>query len=636
SQGAVTAAQLESRPIMRAAEVLETVPGMIVSQHSGEGKANQYYLRGFNLDHGTDFSTTVAGVPVNTPSGAHAQGWMDLNFLIPELVSGVQFKKGPYFADEGDFSAAGASNINYLNQLDHPLVSVSGGSDGWGRVLGAVSPSVGGGHLLAALELNHNDGPWARPDDYRKVNGVLRYSRGNVQDGFSVTGMGYSASWDSSDQVPARAFATGAISRFGSIDPSDRGTADRQTIAAEFQKSLNGASLRATAFGLRSHLNLFSNFTYFLRDPVNGDQFEQAENRLAVGGRVTYRRLGHLFDRHTESSAGVQLRRDRIDPVGLYLTTNGRRRSTTRQDDVGQGMIGVFGQTEVEWSRWLRTTAGLRADAYQFSVTSNTPANSGDGSGTIASPKFGAVFGPWQGTEFYANAGTGFHSNDARGVVISVDPATGEPADRVTPLVRAKGAEFGLRTVRVRGLQSTVSLWYLGIDSELLFVGDAGTTEAGRPSRRFGLEWTNYWRPRAWLTADLDLAFSRARFRDRDPAGDNIPGALDRVVSGGVTVEARHPLFGSVRVRHFGPRPLIEDASVKSEATTLGNGEIGYRFSSKVSLAAEVFNLFDAEVADVDYFYTSRLQGEPAEGVNDIHTHPTIPRSARLRLSVAF
>lgn len=636
SQSAVTAAQLGSRPIMRAGEVLETVPGMIVSQHSGEGKANQYYLRGFNLDHGTDFSTTVAGVPANTPTGAHAQGWMDLNFLIPELVSGVQFKKGPYFADEGDFSAAGASNINYLNQLDRPLVSVSAGSDGWGRVFSAASPRVGGGHLLAALELNHNDGPWVRPDDYRKANGVLRYSRGTAQNGFSLTGMGYSASWDSSDQVPARAVATGAISRFGLIDASDRGTADRQTVAAEFQKSLNGASLRATTYVLRSHLNLLSNFTYFLTDPINGDQFEQAEHRLAVGGRVTYRRLGHVFGRHTESGVGIQLRRDRLDPVGLYLTTNGRRRSTTREDQVGQGMIGVFGQSEVEWSRWLRTTAGLRADVYQFSVTSRTIVNSGDGSGGIVSPKFGAVLGPWSGTELYANAGTGFHSNDARGAVISVDPTTGNPVDRVTPLVRAKGAEVGLRTVHIRGLQSTLSFWYLGLDSELLFVGDAGTTEAGRPSRRSGIEWTNYWRPRSWLMADIDLAFSRARFRDQDPAGDNIPGALDRVISGGVTIEPRYPWFGSVRVRHFGPRPLIEDASVKSAATTLWNGEAGIRFSSKVRLVVEAFNLFDTEVADVDYFYTSRLHGEPPGGVDDIHTHPTLPRSARARLVVGF
>jgi hypothetical protein len=299
-------------------------------------------------------------------------------------------------------------------------------------------------------------------------------------------------------------------------------------------------------------------------------------------------------------------------------------------------MTGVFAQSEIEWTRMLRTTFGLRADVYRFDVTSNEPLNSGRGSDALVSPKFSAAFGPWHGTELYANAGLGFHSNDARGGVISVDPLTGAPVDRVTPLVRAKGAEFGLRTVRVRGLQSTVSVWYLGLDSELVFVGDAGTTEAGRPSRRIGVEWANYWRLQPWLTADADVSFSRAEFTDDDLSGHRIPGALTRVISGGLTVETQRPVFGSLRVRHFGPRPLIEDASVNSAATTLWNGEAGYRFSTKARLVLEVFNLFDATVSDIDYFYTSRLQGEPLDGVDDVHTHPALPRSARLGLRLSF
>jgi outer membrane receptor protein involved in Fe transport len=269
-------------------------------------------------------------------------------------------------------------------------------------------------------------------------------------------------------------------------------------------------------------------------------------------------------------------------------------------------------------------------------VTSDDPLNSGDGSDGLVSPKVGAIFGPWSGTEVYVNAGTGFHSNDARGAAISVDPVSGEAADRVTPLVRAKGAEAGLRTVRIRGLQSTVALWYLGIDSELLFVGDAGTTEAGRPSRRFGLEWTNYARLKPWLTLDADLAFTRARFTDDDPAGSRIPGALDRVISAGATFGPQQRVFGSIRVRHFGPRPLIEDASVTSNSTTLWNGEIGFRLSSAARLVLEAFNLFDAEVSDIDYFYASRLQGEPADGVDDIHLHPALPRSARIGVQISF
>jgi hypothetical protein len=636
SQGAITAVQLEMRPIMRPGEVLETVPGLIVSQHSGDGKANQYYLRGFNLDHGTDFSMTVAGVPVNTPTGAHAHGYADVGFLIPELVSGVQYKKGPYFADEGDFSAAGAANINYVNRLDSPLVRLSAGHDKWGRVLAAASPSVAGGSLLAALELNHSDGPWERPDDYQKTNAILRFSRGDARNGFSVTGTGYWADWDSTDQVPARAIADGRITRFGLVDPSDRGYSSRATLVTEVQRSFAASSLRGSAYVMRNSLNLFSNFTYFLDDPENGDQFEQAERRVTTGGRLVYRRLGQVFGRHAESAIGTQVRYDRLAPVGLYHTANRNRLSTTREDRVGQALTAAFAQSEIEWTRLVRTTLGVRADAYTFDVTSNNLANSGSGSDALVSPKFAAAFGPWKSTELYANAGMGYHSNDARGAVITVDPKTGDSAERVTPLVRATGAEFGVRTVARRGLQSTVSLWYLGLDSELLFVGDAGTTEAGRPSRRFGVEWANYWRPRAWLTADLDVSFSQARFADDDRAATRIPGALDRVISAGVTIDAQRTAFASVRVRHFGPRALIEDASVRSAGTTLWNGEFGYRVSRRARLVTEVFNLFDATVADIDYFYTSRLAGEPAGGFDDVHTHPALPRSARVGLQLSF
>ncbi len=636
SQGAITAAQLEARPVMRAGEVLETVPGMVISQHSGEGKANQYYLRGFNLDHGTDFSMTVAGVPVNMPTGAHAHGYADANFLIPELVSGVQFKKGPYFADEGDFSAAGAATVSYVNVLTSPLLVLSGGSQGWGRLLAAASPQVRGGSLLGAVELNFNDGPWERPDGLQKVNTVLRYSRGDARNGLSLSGMGYWADWRSTDQVPRRAIDDGRISRFGLIDRSDQGQANRQSLALEVQRSSGPASLRATGFVLRNSLNLFSNFTYFLDDPVRGDQFEQAERRVAAGGRVTYRRLGHLGSRHTESAAGVQLRQDWLDPVGLYRTTQAVRFATTREDEVSQGMLGAYAQTEVEWHRSLRTTIGLRADVYRYDVSSHTSANSGSGSTAMVNPKFTAVLGPWSGTEFYVNAGGGFHSNDARGAVIAVDPSTGETAEPVTPLVRATGAEVGLRTVAIPGVQSTVSVWYLGIASELLFVGDAGTTEAGRPSRRIGLEWSSYARLRPWLVVDGDVAFTQARFADDDPAGTFIPGALDRVVSAGVTVEPARRLFGSLRVRHFGPRSLIEDNSQTSRSTTIWNAEAGFALSPRARLVLEGYNLFDAAASDIDYFYASRLPGEPEEGIEDIHTHPAIPRALRVGVRFSF
>ena len=636
SQGAITAKQLEARPMMRPAEVLETVPGLIASQHSGEGKANQYYLRGFNLDHGSDFAVTLAGIPVNLPTQAHFHGYADSNLLIPELVSGVQFRKGPYSAEDGDFSAAGSSNVNYVNQLDRPLVVVSGGGQGWGRVFSAASPRVGSGYLLLGLEAARNDGPWTLADDLEKVNGILRYSRGDQRNGFSITGQSYNADWRSTDQVPQRAIDTGRISRFGNIDPTDGGRTYKYSFAADVQRSAVDTSTRATAYAFRYGLNLISNFTYFLDDPVNGDQFEQEDRRTVVGGRLAQRRLGSFLERHVESGYGIQIRHDAIGNAALYKTTRGARTGTIRADAVDQTSMGLFGQTEIEWARALRTTLGLRGDVYRFDVDSSNPLNSGTRSAGVISPKFTSVLGPWAETEFYFNAGMGFHSNDVRGSTITVDPRSGEPVDQLTPLVRARGAELGVRTVRVRGVQSTVALWYLGFESELLFVGDAGITEASRPSRRLGVEWTNYARLSPWLTAEGDVSYSRARFTDGGPAGNNIPGALDRVLSGGITAEPDRRIFGSLRLRHFGPRPLVEDASVRSKSTTIWNGEVGVNLTNRMRLALEGFNLFDSDVADIDYFYRSRLPGEPLEGVDDLHTHPSIPRMARLSLQVSF
>jgi len=636
SQGAVTARQLDARPLMRTGEVLETVRGMVISQHSGEGKANQYYLRGFNLDHGTDFATTVAGMPVNMPTHGHGHGYADLNFVIPELVSGVQYSKGPYFAELGDFATAGAANINYTTSLTRPIVRAGGGDQGFGRVLAAASPAIGDGQVLAALEVQHNDGPWERPDSFRKFNGLVRYSRGDTQNGFAITGMGYRGEWDSTDQIPARAVDAGTIDRFGTIDATDGGDSYRYSGSFEWQRTRNNASTKLAAFGMAYDLNLFSNFTYFLDDPENGDQFRQADRRFVSGARLSHRRLGRWAGRPVQNTFGGLLRNDTISNVGLYHTVARAPLETIREDSVLQTSAGGFAQNETQWTPWLRTLAGVRMDWYRFDVDAGLPVNSGTDHAALASPKGGAVLGPWSGTEIYVNGGLGFHSNDARGATITVDPVTGDPAERVTPLARARGVEVGIRNVRIPGLQTSLTAWTLSLDSELIFIGDAGTTEAGRPSHRYGVEWSNYYSPQPWLTFDVDLALSSARFTDDDPAGDFIPGAVTAVVSGGATVNTWRNMFGSVRWRYFGPRPLLEDNSVRSKATSLFNMEVGYKFNNTVRLALDVFNLFDATDSDIDYFYTSRLRGEPASGVDDIHFHPSLPRMARVNLIVGF
>jgi hypothetical protein len=640
SEGAITAAQLAVRPANRAAEILEAVPGLVISQHSGEGKANQYYLRGFNLDHGFDFGQTIAGIPVNMPTHAHAQGYSDANFLIPELVSGVQFRKGPYYAENGDFSSAGSANINYFNVLDRPLVSTTGGSFGYGRVLAAASPRLGSGHLLGALEWERDNGPWVSPNNKDKFNTLLRYSQGDARTGLSITFLGYANHWNSTDQIPLRAVDAGLISRFGFIEETDGGETFRYAGVADWQHSSTNDSTRVTAYAQRYGVQLFHNFTYFLRDRDHGDQFEQFEERWTMGGKVTHRHQQRIGGRHTESLVGVDVRNDSVGgPLGLYLTTATVRRATVRADEADQTSVGLFGESEVEWSRNVRTTFGVRGSVYRWAVDSSDPINSGKAVSAIVNPKVSAAFGPWKGTEIYANAGTGYHSNSALGIMLKTDPFSGDPATPSQPFAQARGAEIGIRTVALKRAQLTATLWYLGFDSELVYVGDSGSTEAGPSSRRTGVELTSYLYPTPWVSLDADLSFSRARYTGVLPDASLIPGALNRVLAAGVAVMPpagrATGAFGSLRFRHFGPRPLIEDGSVQSRATTIINGEIGYKFSEQVRIFVTGFNLLDQRASDIDYFFESQLKNEPAP-VADIHFHAAIPRSARASLQVSF
>ncbi|HKD12573.1 MAG TPA: TonB-dependent receptor [Thermoanaerobaculia bacterium] len=636
SQGTVSGMQIDERPILRPGEVLETVPGMVISQHSGEGKANQYYLRGFNLDHGTDFATSVAGIPVNMPSHAHGQGYSDLNFVIPELVSGVQYQKGPYAADQGDFSTAGSASIQLVNGLDRPIARVGAGEDGYARALAAQSPRVGNGTLLWALEAAQEDGPWVHPDNAHRYNGVLRYSQRSDLDAFSLTAMGYQSRWNATDQIPDRAVADGQVSRFGSVDPTDGGEASRYSLAADWQHTGEDSLTRVTAYAVDNRLELFSNFTYDLNDPVHGDQIRQVDCRVVTGLKASQQWLSTWLGRQTETTLGLQARNDNIAEDGLFHTQARRVLSTVELDHVLQTSVSAYAESSIRWSERFRTVIGLRADAYRFHVVSDDAANSGDGRRSIVSPKLSLVLGPFSQTELYANVGYGFHSNDARGATITEDPATHQAVARVTPLARARGAEVGLRTLLIPRLQTTVAVWGLDIASELVFLGDAGTTEPSRPSRRIGIEVANYWSASFHLVFDADLAFSRARFAGHDPAGDYIPGSVESVVSAGVSLVDVGDFFGSLRLRYFGPRPLIEDNSVRSASSTLVNAQVGWELTRSARLTVDVFNVLDAKASDIDYYYVSRLPGEPAGGVADLHFHPAQPRAVRAGLDYSF
>jgi hypothetical protein len=634
SQGYITPQLIEARPMLREGEVLEYIPGVIVTQHSGEGKANQYFLRGFNLDHGTDFRTTVDHVPVNLPTQAHGQGYSDLNFLIPELVSRVQYKKGPYFADEGDFSSAGAADIDYFTKLPSGIASAGLGSWGWARVMAANSSDVGPGHLLYAGEVFRNDGPWENPDDYRKLNGVLRYSIGTNADGVTVSAMAYTGKWNATDQIAQRAVNQGLVGRFGSLDPSDGGETSRYSLALDRHKALEYGAFHMDLYAVRYQLDLFSNFTYFLNDPVNGDQIEQRDDRSIFGINPSWTLNGKWDDRAVTHRFGADLRQDNIN-VALYDTVERQRLSTVRADKVNQTGLAVFYENTLQWTETFRTIAGVREDFYYAKVASDLDVNSGTTSDRMTSPKLSLIFGPFDRTEYFVNYGQGFHSNDARGTTITVDPTTREPAQRVPALVKSRGEELGVRTEAIPNLQSSLALWRLTLDSELIFLGDAGTTEASRPSLRQGVEWSNRYIPRPWMIFDLDLSASRARFTDSDPAGNYIPGSIDRVASFGATVNDLGRWSTSLRARYFGPRPLIEDNSVRSMSSIDFSLRVSYKVDPKTKINLDVFNLFNRQASDIDYFYASRLRNEPAP-VDDIHFHPAEPRGARVTLVMRF
>ena len=635
SQGAVNRETIEKRPLLRPADLLETVPGLIVTQHSGDGKANQYFLRGYNLDHGTDFATWVAGMPVNMPTHAHGQGYTDLNFMIPELVSRVLYTKGPYFAEDGDFSSAGTARIYYAENLPSNIATLTGGSFGYRRAVLAGSPALGTGRLVYGVEYQHADGPWVNPNHFHKVSGVLRYAQGTTANGFNLTAMAYQARWNATDQIPLRAVADGTLNRYGAVDPTDGGLSSRYSVSGEWRQTSGDVSRAANFYVIRSRLNLFSNFTYFLNNPVNGDQFEQAEQRMTMGAAASQTWFSKSDSRQMWNTVGLQLRRDRISPVALYNTQARQFLSTTREDKVTVASVAPYFSNTVLWTNWFRSIAGVRADFHDFKVTSDNAANSGKARDSLVSPKLSLIFGPWTKTEYFINYGRGFHSNDARGTTITVDPVSGNPAQRVAPLVRTVGYEAGVRSEIAKGFTVSAAAWQLNQDSELLFVGDAGTTEPSRPSRRKGVELLAQYLSKPGIALDLSLALTHAHFRDVDAAGNYIPGAPDRVASLGVTVDAQHGWFGSLRWRYFGQRPLIEDNSVRSGSTALVNARAGYALTKSLKVQLDGYNLLNRKNNDIDYYYASRLAGEPGP-VSDIHFHPVEKRAIRLSMTVSY
>ncbi len=632
SEGSLDRQELERRPRLRPGDMAEFIPGVAATQHSGSGKANQYFLRGFNLDHGTDFAQYLEDMPINLRSHGHGQGYSDLSFIMPELVDALSYRKGPYYIDVGDFSSAGSARYVLADGMPRGLLQLEAGQGGYRRVVAADSGTFGNVTVTGALELQGYDGQWDDIDeDVDKKNALLRVSAplGNGQAHALL--MAYDNRWNSPDQIPARAVAEGLISERGSIDTTLGGDSRRHSLSAGWQGGWLGGETRVSAYWIDYDLSLWSNFTYFLDDPDNGDQFRQFDDRTVTGFRADQQWEGERW----RVQAGLEGRRDDIGAVGLAHTVERRMLDYIRNDRVDERSLGAWLGGSYRITDTLRINGGLRRDHYDFEVDALQPENSGDADDSITSAKAGLAWRVADPVELYASWGQGFHSNDARGTTLHIDPVSGDAADPVTPLVRSRGSELGVRWFQTEQFQTTLALWQLELDSELLFVGDAGNTEATRPSKRKGAELTAYWFAHPLWNLELEAAYTDARFSDYDPAGDAIPGAVPWVVSAGWNAEWGHGWHSSLRLRYLGAYPLIEDASVESDGAIIANLAVGKRWKNW-GVELDVLNLFDSNDHDIDYFYASRLPGEPDEGVEDLHFHVFEPKTVRLRLTYSF
>lgn len=631
SEGAVTKQELDLRPVYRVGQLLETVPGLVVTVHSGEGKANQYLLRGFNLDHGTDLATFVGGMPVNERTHAHGQGYTDLNFLIPELADGVHFTKGPYYADEGDFSSVGSDHLALVRDLT-TQVTASVGTVGDQRLFAGTGFALGeGSHLIVAGEAVHLDGPWDHPDNLRKMNLALRYIHGEPDDGFSITGLYYRGLWSATTDQPERAMREGLIGRFGTLDPSDGGQSERFSLSLDGARPLGFGRISANAYVIRSQLTLFNNFTHFLDDPIHGDQHGQNDRRVTAGGELRYDLSGRIVGLEAESAFGLQTRYDRIY-VDARHTERRRSLETLFADRVEEWNLSAYALTTVHLSGMVRMIGGLRLDHFADTDDNLVGGLSGRQDATLVQPKGSLVIGPWRSTELYLSAGRGFHSNDVRAGTIADAGVVSRPPF----LVKSTGYEVGVRTSAIPHVQAAATLFQMEFASELTYDADAGQTVAGRPGRRRGLELTAQYRPARWIEFSANVAVSQARYTDGDPAGSHIEDAPAFVGSFGVLVDNLGPWFGALAYRHLGEHPLVADNSVRSKGYKELNLNIGYRFSSRLKAQIDIFNLTNSKDDAADYLYTDRLPGEPAQGVEDIHIHPLEPISARLAVTATF
>jgi outer membrane receptor protein involved in Fe transport len=607
SEGSVGGADLLIRPLVKTAELLESMPGMVAVQHSGSGKANQYFLRGFNLDHGTDYTVRVDGMPWNLRSHGHGQGYLDVNGLIPETVERIDYRKGPYRADLGDFSMAGASFIRTIDELSAPFVSAEVGDNGWRRLTGGMSHDVREGTLTLVGELKQYDGPWEQPEnlEHYAIWGKYRGQTGLGE--LSLTVSGYEADWKPTEQIPERSIGSIVCEdAFCSLEPTSDGRTSRWIVNAQ----LLGASWDANLYAQYYDWSMSSNPTYDF-------QINQFDRRWTLGGYADYQ----LIDEDTlQVTLGGDFRYDDIGSVGLDQFDAGRFVASISDNAIKEGSLGLFLDAVWHVTDKLRLMGGLRGDHYDFDVTAkNLQSFAGRDSTNRASPKAGLAYAANAHLELYGNWGKGFHSNDARGVVGTLAPVPG--------LSGGTGYESGAR-VTIGDLRLTAAYWWLNQDSELIFIGDSNSVEPKGGSRRRGAELTVFWQPQDWLGIDAVWAQSRARFTD-NPEGRYVEGAVEQTGQLGITL-TRETWDASVRMRYLGPYALLADNSERADSLTTVNLR-GARHWGSLTLYAELINLLDTNGKEIAYDYPAYVDGFDPPGLTseDIDCAQTDCRMSR-------
>lgn len=612
SEGAVGGADLSVRPLLRVAELLEAVPGLIAAQHSGTGKANQYFLRGFNLDHGTDFTTYIDDVPMNLRTHGHGQGYLDLNGLIPEIVERIDYRKGPYRADVGDFALAGAAFMTTVDRIERPFIALEGGQYDWRRIAGGMSSPLGGGELMLAGQWKEYDGPWELPEDLEHFAGYGKYVRETPLGELQLSVSAYHGKWRPTEQIPERAIGTDICAdEFCALDTTATGETERFIASAR----LTGEQWRATLYAQSYDWNMYS-------DPTYDFQIHQWDRRATFGGR--FERAFRICDQ-LEITAGAEGRYDDIGKVRVDHTAAGEFVEFVSSHSARESSFAGYAEATWRPVDGLRVLAGLRQDFYDFNARARAPGFlSGSDSADITSPKIGIAYALNDSVELYGNWGRGFHSNDARGVVASDPPVPG--------LVRGEGYEGGARFQR-GNFTFSAAYWWLQVGSELKFVGDSNSVEPGAASRRRGYELVGFWRPLPTLAFDAVWTHTRARYEEA-PDAQFIPGAVEEAGElGGSFIQG--PWEASVRIRHLGPYPLAEDNSIRADSETTVNMRLAWR-TGPLMLYGELLNVFDSDGKDIVYWYESFLPAIDDEPTEGRMSRVAEPRTLRLGVRYEF